>query len=150
MRIRLVYKILIIGIILLTVFQGNFSADAESINTEVIQEENLDRPKIGIYPFCEICTINNNGGRAFLFPGYLESVKGETQVRMASGFCKPGDTTYTGILNINGKDFNNWQWMIISAYTGLLENYWITPPGLNIPVFRLDGNAGFVIISYFN
>jgi hypothetical protein len=104
------------------------------------------KSKIRFFIFCDIDILTS--GRAFLFPGYLDSVSEGTNVSVASGLCFVGNESYSGTIKLKGIEINNWQWMFVVFYTGFLKNYWSNLPPKPKHIFSLDGSALLVIVSY--
>ena len=106
-----------------------------------------EKSKTRIFVFCQLDIFTT--GRAYLIPGYVKSNDMGINVSGASGFCFVGNRTMTGTIKIKGVDIDNWEWMLILFYTGFMENYQVNvPPPKPTPVFRLNGNAFMVIVSY--
>jgi hypothetical protein len=165
MKKNLVSKSLTLGIVLLLFVVGVSPGIGIFSNKKKLEEENIkeiesisatdydtvnkfaDTPKIRIFLFCNI-EAYDTGGRAYLIPGYFNSLNNGLNVKGASGFCLAGNKTETQPLYINEEAFSNWQWIIVSLYTGLLYNNFLTNPGVKINIFDLVGKAVLVIISY--
>ena len=157
MKKNLSNKIFALGLILLFIGFGIHPVVGIFSNTENENHYNsaiddsiyqhADKSKIRIFILCKIESLSI-GGKAYLFPGYFDSLNGGKDVFCASGFCVAGNKTETQALFINGEDFSNWQWMFVSLYTGVVNNYSLTNPGIKIHVFDLIGRAGFLIVSY--
>jgi hypothetical protein len=159
----LLKKILSFSLILLFIGAGINSVFASSITTikediDKIKEKNFcsdDNYLINLFPinsrfrifiFCEIEALTS--GRAFLFPGYFNTLEDGINVSRASGFCIVGNTSIADPIKINGIDLYNWHRMIIVFYTGFLKNHYLNLPPEKQPIFTLDGNALLVIVTF--
>jgi hypothetical protein len=133
--------ILVCIVLIFSIYPMSISATDTSNNFK------SEKSKTRIFIFCELDIFTT--GRAYLIPGYVRSNNVGINVSGASGFCFVGNKSMAGTIKIKGVKIDNWESMFILFYTGFMENYEVNvPPPKPTPVFRLNGNAVMVMVSY--
>jgi len=145
---KVVLLIIVIGLILVTIFQSVLSAN------EIFVNEERDKSTGNSYNDYRNCTIKTHGnvdGRAILFPGYWFSLSWfdsnpGVNVKRASGILFGDGSHFTNLIYFNGDHYYiDWIKAYVFSFTGYFSNYWDIP---GVHVFDMNGRAEFVRVYY--